>query len=251
MTQNTLVNVFKSGGFEDPLLNLAAEPNNSARSDGSNFYVTKIAGRVCGPWYDASFIPTKKRKEYDGKDLECMETPLRWQQSLMEQIAEPVDDRTVNWLVNFEGNIGKSKLQKYLVWKGLAQRVCMGTATQIKTAVCTDEPHACYVCNIPRVSGSQESIRDLFSALEDIKDGFVQSNMYGKRAKMLMEPPHLWVFSNDLPDLNCCSPDRWKIFRLEDKDGDMQQLTINEVKSLKKQRRAEARAEESAEAEDN
>ena len=181
-----------------------------------------------------------------------MDNPLPWQKSLIEQVSVVnSDDRTVNWLVNFEGNIGKSKLQKWLVWQGLAQLVCMGTATQIKTAVSSGDTYNCYVCNIPRVSGNQESARDLFSALEDIKDGFVQSNMYGKGRSLFMKPPHLWVFSNDLPDLQFCSKDRWKIFQLEDKDSDMKELTIHEVMSLKKQRRLEARAEEAAEAEDN
>jgi len=38
--------------------------------------------------------------------------------------------------------------------------------------------------------------------------------MYGKAAELLMEPPHIWIFSNELPNISMCSLDRWHVWHL-------------------------------------
>ena len=68
--------------------------------------------------------------------------------------------------------------------------------------------------DLPRVRGSDERQHELFSALEEIKNGWVESPMYGKAAELLMEPPHIWIFSNELPNISMCSLDRWHIWHL-------------------------------------
>jgi len=40
--------------------------------------------------------------------------------------------------------------------------------------------------------------------------------MYGKAAELLMEPPHIWIFSNELPNISMCSLDRWHVWHLYD-----------------------------------
>ena len=186
-----------------------------------------------------------------GRDLKCMETPLPWQKEAYDTMREEnLDDREVVWVYNKGGNVGKSKLQKWLCWKGLAKRVCLGTATQIKTAISQAGAYGAYVCNLPRVSGNQESQRDLFSALEDVKDGWVESNMYGKDNKLFMEPPHLWVFSNDLPNLKLCSVDRWKIYQLDGKTDNLRKLTNEQVLLEQQKIRQEAAEPEATEAVD-
>lgn len=234
-TKTTMLETFGAGGFDTKHLTMLPESNNSIKKEGVAFYVTKVDSRVDGPWFDGSFTMPVKRKAYEGRDLACMDIPLKWQKSAYDIIiAENTDDRSVIWVYNPAGNVGKSKFQKWLCWKGKAKRVCLGTATQIKTAIATAGAYSCYLCNLPRVSGNQESQRDLFSALEDIKDGWVESNMYGKDNQLFMDPPHLWVFSNDLPNLSLCSMDRWKIYRLLKKDDDLVEMTKEEV--LTKQR---------------
>ena len=93
-------------------------------------------------------------------------------------------------------------------------RVGLGSATQIKTAVIEKGAHTIWMVNLPRVRGGDERQQELFSALEEIKDGWVESPMYGKAAELLMEPPHIWIFSNELPNINCCSLDRWRVWHL-------------------------------------
>lgn len=236
--KSTLLADFESAGFSSRHLTLAPLSNNGKKADALDFYCTKIESRVNGPWMDAAYVKPIKRPRYEGKDLACMETPLLWQGQILEFLKSPPDDRTVRWIYNESGNAGKSKLQKYLCWKGMATMVPMGTATQLKTSVIAKGAHPAYVCNIGRVSGNQESQKDLFSALEAIKDGFVESAMYGKVQQLFMEPPHVIVFSNDLPDLKLASMDRWKVYEVKDKNDFLHHMRTDVVlaKQLAKQK---------------
>ncbi|AXH77059.1 MAG: Rep [Cressdnaviricota sp.] len=251
--KGTLLADFESAGFANRHLTLAPLSNNGRKADALDFYCTKIESRIRGPWMDAAYVKPVKRHRYEGKDLECMEKPLLWQGQILEFLDTAPDDRTVRWIYNESGNAGKSKLQKYLCWKGMATMVPMGTATQLKTAVIAKGTHKAYVCNIGRVSGNQESQKDLFSALEAIKDGFVESAMYGKVQQLFMEPPHVIVFSNDLPDLRLASIDRWKVYEVKDKDDFLHFLTTKAVlaKAFAKAKEAEGNAATHSDSEDS
>lgn len=186
-------------------------------------YVMKDDSRVKGPW--------GKRPVYLGRDLECMSTPLPWQQEVLDIIEKPPDDRTIYWIVNFAGCAGKSKLCKYLRVKEKACRIPPGTATQIKTSVVQKGAHRCYFFDDPRVSGTFEKDGDLFSAIEDVKNGYVESAMYGKNLELLMEPPHVICFSNKFPKMCHASRDRWKILKLESKDSSLIKFVSNVSKN--------------------
>lgn len=178
MTETLLV-IFEMRGFDRRDVTVLPESNNSIQQGGLSFYVIKDDTRKAGPWYDPSFKP-KKRNPYEGRDLKCMDEPYAWQKKIMDILNEEADDRTINWVYNASGCAGKSKLMKYL----------------------------------PRVRGSDERQQELFSALEEIKNGWVESPMYGKAAELLMEPPHIWIFSNELPNVSMCSLDRWHVWHL-------------------------------------
>lgn len=218
--KTTLLGLMEAGGFDVTQLTLLPESNNSVKKDGLDFYVTKVTSRIDGPWMDATYQPPVQRVVYKGEDLECMQNPTPWQAQLVAMTTNKPCERTVHWIFNASGNAGKSKLQKWLCWSEGAKRIPLGTATQIKTAVVGVGPRRIYVVNIPRVTGNQESQRDLFSALEEVKDGWVSSNMYGKDQELFMVPPHLFIFSNDLPDLTLASADRWKIWYVADLNAD-------------------------------
>lgn len=169
-------------------------------------YCMKKETRVAGPW---GF-----RTIYTGADLACMSTPYPWQQDLIDMIAAPPNDRTIIWIHNPAGDVGKSKLMKWCKYNNLCRRIPLGTATQIKSSVITQGPHRCYMLDLPRVRGKEEKLRELFSAIEEIKNGWVESAMYGKHEEMMMIPPHVIVFSNDAPDLRMASSDRWRIYEV-------------------------------------
>jgi len=215
--KETVLQVF-SCRFQDMRdITFLPESNNSICQGGLAFYVMKDNTRVDGPWYDSSYTP-RRRNLYKGEDLVCMKEPLSFQRSIIDSVNKAPDDRTINWVCNFEGCAGKSKLMKYLRMNPKLfdfARVPMGTATQIKTSVIAKGPHRIYMVDLPRVRGSDERQQELFSALEEIKNGWVESPMYGKTDELLMMPPHVWIFSNELPNLKFASADRWRVWTID------------------------------------
>ena len=72
--------------------------------------------------------------------------------------------------------------------------------------------------------------------------------MYGKAAELLMEPPHIWIFSNELPNISMCSLDRWHVWHLYDRPVfgvQFDRLDVNEViEMVAKQREAEKKKQD-------
>jgi len=182
-------------------------------------YCMKPESRVAGPWADKPLY----RLKYYARDLECMENPLPLQKEIIDIIEGPPDDRRISWYYDPVGNTGKSKLVKWLCHKDMAYNVPFGTANQIKSSIIQFGRHRCFVVDIPRTTGSDETLRDIFSALEGLKNGMVQSTMYGKNSVLYLEPPHVIVFSNSLPCKKLVSRDRWAVFEVLRK-GAVQQL---------------------------
>lgn len=102
----------------------------------------------------------------------------------------------------------------------------MGTATQIKSSIITKGPHRAYMLDLPRVRGKDESLQNTFSAIEEIKNGWVETAMYGKWEELMMLPPHVIVFSNDKPRLDLCSADRWEVYQLDSLMGGMKRIRL-------------------------
>jgi len=181
-----------------------------ASNDGKEslkLYAMKDDTRIAGPWAD--------RPIYLGKDLACMKLPFQWQKDMKEIMESEPDDRTVYWVDDGPGGVGKSKLCKYMRMKGKCKRIPLGNATQLKTNAVAAGAQRCYVVDLPRTIGSTEKMSDLISAIEEIKNGWVVSAMHGKEHELLMEPPHVIVFSNMPPPFALMSADRWKVYKVD------------------------------------
>lgn len=169
-------------------------------------YCMKEETRIAGPWADKPI--------YLGKDIRCIEeTPYPFQQDILDMVAVDPDDRTIHWIFEGTGSVGKSKLIKYMCYKKIAVPVPFGTATQIKT-FCYNFGNSrnVYCINMPRTRGKAEHLEDLISTLESLKDGLIVTGMYGKMQMSIFDPPHIFVFANRSPPYGMMSPDRWKVW---------------------------------------
>lgn len=162
------------------------------------------------------------RKLYRGEDLAPMSTPLPWQSDLLSVISTEPDDRTIHWVYNPRGCVGKSMLVKHLVYNELAVRIPTCTATQIKNGVILLGPARVYLVDIPRTLGKNENLEDIMSSLESVKGGLVQSMMYGIPKQLLMMPPHVFCFSNHPAPKSMASSDRWRTYTIRDKQDSLQ-----------------------------
>lgn len=170
-------------------------------------------------------VPVSNLPLYDGCDVRFLEDTTRrylWQTELLDELCiqnslhfKTADDRKIYWITDRQGNSGKSKFTKFMCLFGRnCVKVPFGTATQMRSAIVAMGPQRCYFIDIPRTLGRDDDMHSVISLIEDLKNGFVVSSMYGKNQQLLMKPPHVVVFTNKDCPVATMSQDRWIEFRL-------------------------------------
>jgi len=173
------------------------------------------------------FFCTNSLIKYAGKDIKVFqgndENYFSWQISFLEEIFEEdkvtiknPHDREIMWIQDSVGGCGKSKLTKWLCYSNSAIiKLPFGTAAQIRSACIAAGPKRVYIVDIPRTLGEDDSLLSIISSIEDIKNGHVISSFYGKMATLMMDPPHVVIFSNDQCPVGTMSKDRWKRYVID------------------------------------
>ena len=152
------------------------------------------------------------------KKIEVEEVVLRpWQKVAFDLFQHSPNDRTVIWIYDKCGNIGKSWFQNYVeAYYGYNRIFRCDLRIKHKD-----------VCNILKnrplsaidifLFNDSRSIAagnfDIYRILEDIKDGAATTSKYDNKIIKFKTPNHVMVFSNSLPDKNNLSADRWQIFQ--------------------------------------
>lgn len=132
--------------------------------------------------------------------------PRLWQAQLLEMLSQPPDDRTILWITDPDGGIGKSFLTKYLY--------CNRQAFVFSPAKGTDVMYAYHnetivVYDIPR---SADEAYCNWGVLEKLKDGILFSGKYESGTKYRSSNCHIVVFSNQAPPEGKFSQDRLKVY---------------------------------------
>lgn len=140
--------------------------------------------------------------------------PKPWQQVVINEVQTEPDDRTINWLWEEKGGVGKTALCKHLVMKHKALYV-LGEAKDIKYAIAKmvedkkDIPIVLW--DIPRCSYGSIS----YAAIEQIKNGIFFSGKY-ESGQVVFNPPHIYISANQPPDISQLSLDRWRIMHINE-----------------------------------
>lgn len=143
----------------------------------------------------------------------------KWEQDILDTIAQPAHKRHVHWIWSDSGNTGKSTFCKHLCLKHGAI-VLGGKFSDAQYAIAKmvneqfKQPNI-IVFDIPRSQGNKMS----YVAIENIKNGCFFSSKY--EAQMVMyDPPHIFCFANEYPCMEKLSKDRWKIVDIDEKKYD-------------------------------
>lgn len=136
-----------------------------------------------------------------------------WQKDIVEMVKKPADDRSIYWYWETKGGIGKTQFCKYLCVKYNAV-VLSGKSSDAKYGIVKyEELNGLYpdiiIFDIPRTMNDFIS----YEALESIKNGLFFCGKY-ESAQVVMNPPHILCFSNEEPDVEKMSADRWHILHL-------------------------------------
>lgn len=181
-------------------------------------YVTKSEGRIEGPFF------VGKSNTYDMKFYSAI---LRdWQSELFDIVRgeqkENLKDRKVVWIEDEFGNTGKSWFQK---WMRIAQndvvvrQLPISSVSRLVSAVAIVTKSVkvdVFTIDFTRTKGRDQYLEDLFSTIEQIKNGSVVDVMYGKYNESYFQPPIVMIFTND-PLSSCVhylSRDRWEWYKI-------------------------------------
>nr|WAE42784.1 MAG: replication associated protein [Cressdnaviricota sp.] len=180
-------------------------------------YCCKDATRDGDSWW---MFPMEIFTRPPPKPLRVIEVLRPWQQYIVESCLKAPDARSIHWLCDLKGGIGKTDLAKYMAYKHNALFTSGGSAKDV----------ACYIANTQKTDTRRgvyaRDLNDLttfvfdiprctdkisYKALEMVKNGAVFSGKYESNS-YLFNAPHVWIFSNEWPRVNELSKDRWNFY---------------------------------------
>ncbi len=142
------------------------------------------------------------------KPPSLVEGDLRgWQHELNLRVAEPPNDRTIQFIVDTNGNSGKSWLTRYWFTQRPADIQMLSIGKRDDLAHAIDPTKSLFVFDVPR--GGMQFLQ--YTVLEQIKNRVVFSPKYDSRTKILRHNSHVVVFCNEDPDRTKMSTDRYKV----------------------------------------
>jgi len=182
---------------------------------GDEFYVMKDETRVEGPWTDRNTVNMSDLPER----WRAIPKWRPWQAQVISINSEKPCDRIINILWDPKGCRGKTVLTGYYQSRKLGHRIpAMKDAKEIIRAVHGLEMKDVCFFDMPRATkGNDSTSRAMYSAIEEIKSGFVYEDRY-KFEQKLIDRIHIWVFTNNIPDLNLLSRDRWVFWTINELD---------------------------------
>lgn len=170
-------------------------------------YAMKDDTRIAGPWAD--------RKLFRGEDVPTKLSPF--QQQIVDYCRGKPDSRIINWVVDKVGGIGKSDLVRYVLHHKLAWYLTWSNTADMMTLIAEQGPRDAYFFDLPRSKSAKFSEQDLYSGIEQIKNGLVFAPKWHSSVQ-LTSKPHVFVFANWEPDKAQMSSDRWNIVQAETDD---------------------------------
>lgn len=135
--------------------------------------------------------------------------PTEWQRDLSDSLNDPPDDRTVVFVIDYEGGKGKTWFCKWYCREKMDSVQLLRIGRRDDIALTIKEGKSVFLIDVPR---SQSEFLQ-YSILEQLKDGLVFSPKYESRMKHIGRC-HVVVFMNEDPDMNKLSNDRYKLIRL-------------------------------------
>lgn len=183
---------------------------STAGKEALKSYCMKDESRVAGPWWDR---PGEPPRPYNGEDMPATWWP--WQKEVIDTVmTTKPDDRTINYIVDYVGKQGKSKVSKYLMWKGVARTFGWVEPKNAFYSIAQEEGQRAYIFDLTRTKPKKMAADDMYSMIEAIKNGMVDGSLYENRA-VLFNPPHVWVFANVPPRKDALSADRFKLWTID------------------------------------
>lgn len=191
---------------------------------GAFEYGAKDDTRVDGPWSSRDITPPR--------DLLRVEKLRPWQQHVVNDCKEwctAGNGRTVNVIVDVMGGNGKSMLKRWMLWKKIAYPIPMFNVSEkmmqcVMARIKESPKENAFIMDIPRTCRDVQKSADIWSAIEQIKDGVCYDWRY-KSEQIMFDQPKLWVFTNEMPPKKSLSEDRWCTWLIDPTSNELMEHT--------------------------
>jgi len=134
----------------------------------------------------------------------------KWQQDILDILDEKPDNRKINFIVDIEGNKGKSYLAKYIIMKKKGVIIADGKKDNIFNQICQSIENEIVpkiiILDVPRYNIEYLN----YGCIEQIKNGFIYSGKY-EGGQCIFPIPHVFIFMNTSPETHKLSKDRFNI----------------------------------------
>ena len=169
-----------------------------------------------------AFIQARIEKKRSDDHNETLQVSLGaavlrpWQAWLANVMESDADDRSVIWVHEAAGNVGKSYFSKYMmIMKKVVVLKVMKKADMLHIlaqAIGSDFTGVIFDCCRTMEDGS---INVVYEVVEMLKDGFFCSGKY-QSAPYVFKPPHVVVLANFGPAEGKLSGDRLRVYNLSE-----------------------------------
>lgn len=130
-----------------------------------------------------------------------------WQRELVDQLSGQPDQRGIRFMVDEDGNSGKSWFCAYMLQTKPEEVQILKTGKEADMCYAIDPSKKIFLLDVPR--SRMEYLQ--YSVLEQLKDRMVFSTKYTSQMKVLSHLPHVVVMCNEHPDLTKLSADRYNV----------------------------------------
>lgn len=209
---------------ENDIDGIHARPTSTNAMNGNWSYVMK-GKPVAGPWTDEDDAEEEEKKKVEEEIPSWVKDgykPRPFQdeiETMFENYSKLTRDekhknRTIHWLMNVSGNIGKGVLVKRLQYRKLATKVPPMETEKIMGFLCSKRTHYIgYIFDLPKAQ-TDKAMKSFANSLESIKEGYFY-DWRNKAKERYIDPPMVWVFSNLKPPVKFLSMDRWVIWHVD------------------------------------
>lgn len=143
---------------------------------------------------------------------------MTWQGEAIAQLKSQ-DDRKIMVIIDPSGGIGKTTLAKICQIRRIAQYVPPLQDAMDFMAFAMEKKSSGYIFDMPRTESTKQR-RSMWSAVEQIKNGYLYDKRYAFRDDWI-DPPKILVITNETPDLDMLSADRWDMYNVKYEFGDL------------------------------
>jgi len=177
--------------------NLTFEPE---RSKDSTRYCSKVQTRIDGPW----FVGTPR---YRRNNTPITISLRRWQEQLLNELngplAETLRERSVVWVQDPLGGSGKSTFLRYLRFGQTnltVRKLPFDRPDRLRMFVCKVAEETdidLFAFDFTRTLDEDTSVKSLFQVIEELKNGYIVSAMFGRPLEVLIDSPFVLILTNE------------------------------------------------------